>query len=93
MRTWIYGVGDPTGHESRYKEAYEAHNAAVIEYFAQCADGHLVLATTGGEDWGKLCLFLSERSPEVPFPHRRPQTGNAFGQRIGRRLCWLFPRE
>ncbi|MEN8237954.1 MAG: sulfotransferase family protein [Actinomycetota bacterium] len=90
MRTWIYGVGDPEGHEDLYKKRYEAHNAAVMEYFADRPDDLLVFAITEGEGWERLCPFLGEPTPDIPFPHRRPHTNDGLGQRLGRRLRGLF---
>ncbi len=86
MRTWIYGVGDPRGHEDLYKKRYEAHNAEVLEYFSDRSDDLLVLAITDGEGWDRLCRFLGETSPDVPFPHRRPHTGRRLGPKIRSRL-------
>jgi len=93
MRTWIYGVGDPMGHESLYKERYEAHNAAVIEYFADRPDDLLVFAITNGEGWDRLCPFLGEPTLDELFPHRRPRTNDGLGSRIGRRLGRAFSKK
>jgi hypothetical protein len=86
MRTWIYGFGDPTGHESLYKERYENHNAAVIDYFSHRPDDLLVFALTDGDGWDRLCPFLSEDSPSTPFPHQRPHTNDGFRPRAKRLL-------
>ena len=90
MRTWIYGVGDPTGHESLYKKRYDAHNASVVEYFTDRPDDLLVLAITEGDGWDRLCPFLGEPVPDVPFPHRIPRANDQLGSRIGRRLRRAF---
>jgi hypothetical protein len=90
MRTWIYGVGDPKGHESLYKKRYDAHNASVVEYFADRSDDLLVLAITEGDGWDRLCLFLGEPVPDVSFPHRIPPANHQLGSRIGRRLRRAF---
>ncbi|MEN8238119.1 MAG: sulfotransferase family protein [Actinomycetota bacterium] len=86
MRTWIYGIGDPKGHESLYKERYEAHNAAVIDYFADRPDDLLVFSITDGEGWDRLCPFLDEPTPDAPFPHRRPRRNVGIARRIARRM-------
>ena len=90
MRAWIYGTGDPRGQESLYKERYEAHNASVIEHFADRPDDLLVFSITDGEGWERLCPFLGEPRPEMPFPHRRPRTNDGPGSRFGRRLRRVF---
>ena len=90
MRTWIYGVGDPEGQEDVYKSRYEAHNAEILEYFADRPDDLLVLAITDGEGWDRLCPFVGEPMPKEPFPHRRPHTGDVFHHKVRRRLRRLF---
>jgi hypothetical protein len=86
MRRWIYGVGDPTGHESLYKERYEAHNAAVIEYFADRPHDLLVFAIADGDGWDRLCPFLDETTPRAAFPHQRPHTNEGLRPAIKRLL-------
>jgi Sulfotransferase domain len=71
MREWIYGhgAGDPVGHEARYRERYEQHNAEVTAWFADRPDDLLVLRLTEGEGWTELCGFLDRSVPDEPFPH------------------------
>jgi hypothetical protein len=69
MRTWIYGAGDPEGHEAEYRERYERHNAEVRDYFAARPDDLLVLRLSQGEGWEPLCRFLGRPVPDEPFPH------------------------
>ena len=92
MRNWIYGEGDPTGHEALYKERYEAHNAAVIEYFGDRPEDLFVFAITDGEGWTELCQFLGEAVPDTPFPHRRPHRNDRFGSKLAQRLLGRFSR-
>ena len=69
MREWIYGVGDPSGHEEQYRERYEAHNRAVLDHFADRPGDLLVLRLSEGDGWEPLCRFLEVPVPDRPFPH------------------------
>ncbi|MCS4086119.1 hypothetical protein GGQ10_000918 [Salinibacter ruber] len=69
MREWIYGVGDPRGNEKIYIERYEQHNREVREYFRNRPNDLLELKITQGEGWKKICPFLNEEMPSIPFPH------------------------
>jgi len=93
MRTWIYGVGDPEGHEDLYKRRYEAHNDEVLEYFSDRPDDLLVFAITDGEGWDRLCPFVGETIPDEPFPHRRPNTADTLNRKLRRRLRKVFLRR
>jgi hypothetical protein len=68
MREWIYGVGYPKGNENVYIARYERHNREVIEYFKDRTEQLLVLNITAGEGWAKLCPFLGQAVPAIPFP-------------------------
>lgn len=70
MREWIYGAGagDPAGHEARYRERYERHNAEVRAHFADRPDDLLVLDLGAGQGWAELCGFLGRPAPDEPFP-------------------------
>lgn len=72
MREWIYGFGDPIGHEDVYFERYMRHNADVIQYFSgRGADRFLVMSLEEGDGWDKLCSFLGVPIvQDKPFPHR-----------------------
>lgn len=71
MRRWIYGDahGCPAGNEAVYLHRYQAHNQAVLAYFAQRPDDLLVLNLEEGDGWETLCAFLGEPIPCEPFPH------------------------
>jgi hypothetical protein len=81
MREWIYGFGDPRGHEMRYVEIYERHNREVLRYFQDRPGDLLVLRIAAGDGWQKLCAFLGANEPIGRFPslnraaHRRTPTG------------------
>lgn len=59
----------PVGHEARYRQVYEAHNAAVIDYFAERPSGLLVMRLEAGDGWDKLCPFLGVPMVDTPFVH------------------------
>lgn len=69
MRTWIYGVGHPHGHEATYVRRYEEHNRAVLRHFQDRPGDLLVLHVAAGDGWEKLCPFLGHGIPAIPFPH------------------------
>ena len=68
MREWIYGVSCPKGNEDLYIARYERHNREVLEYFKDRSEQLLVLNITSGEGWARLCPFLGEPIPAIPFP-------------------------
>jgi len=57
----------PVGHEARYREVFEAHNAAVQSYFAQRPGDLLVMELEKGDGWEKLGAFLGVPVPDGPF--------------------------
>ena len=62
----------PVGHEARYKQVYEAHNADVLEYFKNRPNDLLVMDLQAGHGWPELCGFLGVPVPETPFYHANP---------------------
>lgn len=69
MRTFIYGVGHPSGNGALYLERYATHNREVRAYFAERAADFLELRFEAGDGWEKLCGFLGCKAPDTPFPH------------------------
>lgn len=69
MRQWIYGIGYPKGNEALYLNRYRKHNTDVINYFKGREDDLLILDWEKGDDWKKICDFLGEPIPNIPFPH------------------------
>jgi hypothetical protein len=67
MREWIYGVGHPAGNEDRYVSVYEAHNAAVRQYFAGQSQ-LLDVSWEEGHGWPELAVFLGTSVPAIAFP-------------------------
>ncbi|MEO0420084.1 MAG: sulfotransferase family protein [Pseudomonadota bacterium] len=78
----------PVGHEQRYREVFEAHNAAVREYFSDRPNDFLEFSVERGDGWAELCTFLEiESVPIGPFVHtnsRRQRRG--FSYRLRKRL-------
>jgi len=68
MREWIYGVGDPVGHEPTYLARYEEHHTAVLAHFRNRSQDLLVLPITQGAGWSELCQFLGRPLPSAAFP-------------------------
>lgn len=76
MREWIYGHGNPDGHEAAYVRRYEQHNRDVSSHFASRPGDLLVMDLARGDGWQKLCKFLGGPAPNAPFP-----TANRGGSR------------
>lgn len=93
MRTWIYGVGDPAGHEDIYKQRYEAHNAEVVEYFSERPDDLLVVDVTAGGGWVELCSFLGADIPDMDFPHRNSHREHTLMTRVKRKFRTTLQRS
>jgi len=50
---------------------YEHHVKDVVTYFEKIPNQLLIFDIIGGDSWQKLCEFLEEPIPDVPFPHKR----------------------
>jgi len=68
FREWIYGYGNPVGHEDVYLERYRKHNNDVMEYF-KGRDDFLKMNITEGDGYEKLCPFLGHKIINEKFPH------------------------
>jgi len=68
---WIYGRGKglPKDDKENTINVYSNHNMEVINYFKDRPNDLLTLDFTKGDKWEKLCEFLNEEVPKVPFPH------------------------
>lgn len=90
FRRWIYGTGDPVGHEALFLERYRAHEAAVLAHFAHRPEDLLVMDFEQGDGWEALCGFLGLTAPDEPFPHENRRSRSRKHSRlrawIGRRL-------
>lgn len=86
-------AGSPVGHEMRYKSVYEAHNAAVLDYFADRPADLLVMRLEQGDGWAKLGAFLSVEVPDGPFVRTNSsRQRRSLGARIRKRLHrWGLP--
>ena len=67
---WIYGVPTVVGHDQRFLEVYDAHNAAVRTYFKDRPNDFLEVSIESLADFKPLCEFLNLPDPEQPFPVR-----------------------
>lgn len=83
MREWVYGPGDPAGHEATYRRRYRRHNEEVEAHFERRPADLLVLRLDQGEGWSELCRFLGKDPPAAPFPHANEGTR---GRRVVNRL-------
>jgi hypothetical protein len=88
MREWIYGVGCPKGNEGVYIARYERHNREVLEYFKDRSEQLLVLDITAGEGWTKLCPFLDEPIPAIPFPRANAAPQRRKMDKRNKSLVW-----
>jgi hypothetical protein len=88
MRKWIYGVGCPKGNEDIYIARYERHNREVMDYFKNRRQQFLFLNITAGEGWAKLCPFLGEPIPAIPFPCSNPAPVREKNDKRNKSLLW-----
>ena len=56
--------------EEKFTNTYYAHEAEVRAYFNDRPEDLLVLNIREGDGWEKLCAFLGQPIPTVPFPHQ-----------------------
>jgi hypothetical protein len=70
-RLLAFGYNYPHGLEEYHLEFYERHNYEVVKFFEKHNAKHLLLEICwdSGDNWQKLCHFLNEKVPAVPFPH------------------------
>lgn len=67
LHTDLYGcfAFDP----EKYASGYTRHVNGVLDYFKDRPEDLLVIDICGGEqNWVKLCAFLEQPAPEIPFP-------------------------
>lgn len=68
---------------------YEAHNAAVTEYFRDRPESLLTVCWERGDGWPELAGFLGVPLPTVPFPRSNPSRGRDAAVRT----AWLHFRR
>ena len=90
QHTYGEDAPSPVGHERRYKQVFEAHNRAVLDYFKDRPGHLLVMDLERGDGWEALCSFIDEPVPDVPF-HRANTAAHrrSFIYRLRRRLHLL----
>jgi len=77
----------PVGHEARYRAVYEAHNAAVLDHFAERPDDLLVMDLEKGDGWDELGAFLKVAVPGGPFVRTNSSDQRrSLVQRVRRKL-------
>lgn len=76
-REWVYGHGNPVGHEDELIARYEAHNDAVRRHFADRPEQLLEVCWETGSGWRELCEFLGRPIPAAPFPRANPSAPRA----------------
>lgn len=81
----------PVGHEARYREVYDAHNAAVCAYFADRPDDLLELWLERGHGWAELGAFLGRDDvPHGQFVHTNSnKQRRSFAYRLKAKLIRL----
>jgi sulfotransferase family protein len=72
----IFGSPTPEQDKEHAIRVYEDHNRNVIDYFKSRPSKLLVVCWETGDEWEKLCRFLKQDVPSVPFPHehKRPKS-------------------
>lgn len=74
--TDLYGT---TGHEDEIlRKSYEAHNDQVKQYFRYRPNDLLCMTIGKGNEWARLCSFLSVPIPDVPFIRSNTKTENKW---------------
>ena len=81
----------PLGHQARYRSVYEAHNAAVRDYFKNRPSDLLEFWLERGDGWKKLGDFLGRHDvPEGEFVHTNSSRQRlSLGYRIKKKLIRL----
>lgn len=67
-RRMIYGEEMPHGHEERYLNVYNRHNASVIQFFGGTPN-FMMLRVEDGLNYEPLCRFLGKPAVAEAFPH------------------------
>lgn len=77
-------------HKDHWIKTYEAHNAAVRDYFRDRPGDLLEMTLADGDCWQKLCPFLGVDIPDAPFPVKNTSARrHSLGYRLKRKL-WLM---
>ncbi|MGH1424001.1 MAG: sulfotransferase family protein [Pseudooceanicola sp.] len=91
--TYGEDAGAPLGNETRYREVYRRHNAAVRAYFADRPDDLLELDFSHPVGWGRLCAFLGLEEPDQPFPRsNQPRQSPSLKRYLRRKALTLRNR-
>lgn len=78
------------GHKDHWIAVYNAHIAAVQEYFQARPGDLLEMNLSEGDGWEKLCPFLERPAPNAPFPVKNTTARRrSFVYRLKRKLLLL----
>lgn len=67
LRRLVYGV--ERFNREVYKSVHFNHICNVLDHFQEDLDRLLVMDICAGHGWERLCPFLDEEIPTVPFPY------------------------
>lgn len=86
---WIYGRGKGILQDNKENtlKVYREHNKEVLDYFKDRPDDLMVLDISNGDGWEKLCAFLGNDVPDMPFPHANKWKD---AQSLSTKLRWKF---
>lgn len=78
----------------RWIAAFNAHNAAVKDYFSDRPSDLLVMDLSRNTGWDALCAHLGCKAPEAPFPRRNTAADRrSLLYRLKRRIHLLTGRS
>jgi len=67
-----------TFNEDKFVEAYHRHQITVQNYFKGRPQDLITLNICNGEGWERLCPFLNQPIPNLPFPHSNKDPQSEF---------------
>jgi Sulfotransferase domain len=86
IRRITYGTLSPRGNEAAWLDRYARHNAEAQDWFKGRLQDYLPLDLDAGEvGWERICPFLGEPVPDMPWPHvnsRRSKKVRMFLNRV-----------
>ncbi|MCP4397071.1 MAG: sulfotransferase [bacterium] len=88
MREFIYGYGNPAGHEKLYIERFERHNREVLKYFQERPQKLLVVDLNERDALKKTCRFLGKEITTLKtMPHKNRRLRQ---RRLSVELLWQW---
>lgn len=91
---WIFGVGNPSGHEEHYKKIHKDHIDDVIEHFRDRPQDLLILDMKDRGKMRRLSEFLGQPIPRNRFglPQSYPHKNIGRRNRIMNAMDKLRPK-